>query len=232
MTNRGKEDKKAPTQAYLPISEIKGDVVILKDGSLRSVILVSSVNFALKSEEEKDAIIFSFQSFLNSLSFPIQIVATSRKLDLSNYLNSVRSLAQKQDNPLLKIQTEEYSNFIETLLEKADIMEKRFYVVVPYFPFGFDLGGTAKDITKKKKAVATGNFEENKKKLIDRVSLVIQGLAGVGLRCAVLKTKDLLELYYTSYNPDTAQNQRLVDIDGVGQQVVAGGPKGGKSGAV
>ncbi|MDD3480919.1 MAG: TraC family protein [Patescibacteria group bacterium] len=219
----GGNKQPASTQAYLPISEIKEGVVLLRDGSLRSVLIVSSVNFALKSEQEKDAIISSYQGFLNSLNFPIQIVANSRKLDLTRYIESVRGLGNSQDNPLLKIQTQEYANFIEKLLEYSNIMEKRFYVVVPYFPAGVDVTGGVRDMMKRKKPELAGTFSENKKKLLSRVDRVTEGLASVGLRCSPLETKDLLELYYTSYNPDTAQNQKLVDVESLGQAIINGG---------
>ncbi len=218
MTRGNKEI--ASTQAYLPISEIKEGVVVLKDNSLRAVLIVSSVNFALKSEQEKDAIISSYQEFLNSLTFPIQIVASSKKLDLSKYIQSLKELATSQGNPLIKVQTEEYAGFIEKLLQYSNIMEKRFYVVVPYFPAGVNIEGGIKDLLGKKQKVPAGSFEDNKKKLLDRVDRVIEGLTAVGLRCSTLSTKDLLELYYTSYNPDTAQNQRLADIESLDQKVI------------
>lgn len=225
MTSGG--SKFASTQAYLPISEIKEGVVVMKDHSLRAVIIASSLNFALKSEEEKDAIVVSYQSFLNSLTFPIQIVASSRKLDLSKYISGVRSLATNQENPLIKVQTEEYASFIEKLLEYSNIMEKRFYVVVPYFPAGVEVNGKINDLIGKKSKVAPGSFADNKKKLLSRVDIILQGLNSVGLRSSTLATKDLLELYYTAYNPDTAQNQKLADIEAIGEPIVSatnGGP--------
>ncbi|MBW6432082.1 hypothetical protein K0A96_02765 [Patescibacteria group bacterium] len=222
--NRGNQNL-ASTQAYLPISEIKEGVVVMRDHSLRAVLIVSSVNFALKSEQEKDAIIASYQGFLNSLNFPVQIVASSKKLHLTNYINSLKTLGQNQTNPLLKIQTEEYSRFIEQLLEVSNIMEKRFYVVVPFFPAGVNVEGGIKDLMGKKQAVPAGSFEENKRKLLSRVDRIVEGLSSVGLRCSALDTKDLLELYYTSYNPDTAENQKLVDIEAIENPVIEGGKK-------
>jgi hypothetical protein len=220
--SRGNQ-KFASTQAYLPISEIKEGVVIMSDHSLRSVLIVSSVNFALKSEQEKDAIIASYQGFLNSLNFPVQIVASSKKLHLTSYILNIRNVAQNQTNPLLKIQTEEYANFIEKLLEVSNIMEKRFYVVVPLFPAGVNVEGGVNNLIGKKKAVPAGSFEENKRKLLARVDRIVEGLSSVGLRCSSLDTKDLLELYYTSYNPDTAENQKLVDIESIENVVIEGG---------
>jgi type IV secretory pathway VirB4 component len=217
--------KLASTQAYLPISEIKEGVVVMKDRSLRAVIIASSLNFALRSEQEKDAIVSSYQTFLNSLTFPIQIVASSRKLDLTKYIDGMRALAGTQDNPLIKIQTEEYANFIEKMLEYSNIMEKRFYVVVPYFPAGVEVTGKVNDLVGKKTKVPAGSFEDHKKKLLSRVEIVLSGLSAVGLRCSTLATKDLLELYYTAYNPDTAQNQKLVDIENYNEPIVSAGNK-------
>jgi type IV secretory pathway VirB4 component len=214
--------KLASTQAYLPISEIKEGVVVMKDHSLRAVLIASSLNFALRSEQEKDAIVSSYQSFLNSLTFPIQIVASSRKLDLSKYIDGIRGLAGSQDNPLLKVQTEEYANFIGKMLEYSNIMEKRFYVVVPYFPAGVDVTGKVNDLVGKKSKIPAGSFEDNKKKLLGRVDVVLSGLTSIGLRCSALATKDLLELYYTSYNPDTAQNQKLAEIENYNEPIVSG----------
>ncbi len=193
----------------------------MKDQSLRAVIIASSLNFALKSEEEKDAIVSSYQSFLNSLEFPIQITASSRKLDLSNYLQGIQKLSETQTNPLVKVQTDEYVAFIQKLLEYSNIMEKRFYIIVPYFPAGVEVEGKVNDLLGKKKSKeAAGSFAENKKKLLGRVDIILAGLSGIGLRCSTLATKDLLELYYTAYNPDTAQNQKLIDVDSLNKPIV------------
>jgi type IV secretory pathway VirB4 component len=224
---QGKVKVEASTQAYLPISEIKEGVVVMKDHSLRSVIIVSSVNFALKSENEKNAILSSYQSFLNSLSFPIQILATSRKIDLSNYLNTVKEAEKTQDNPLLRVQTDEYISFLKELLEYSNIMEKRFFVVLPFYPSGIN------EITSlpnplAKKAAPTVPFEDQKKEIAQRVEVIITGLTSVGLRCAALGTEDLLELYYTLYNPDTAKGEKIKgaqDID-IPMVTASEGPEG------
>jgi hypothetical protein len=229
MAQASKEPKKieASSQQYLPIEAIKEGVVLMTDHSLKSVVLVSSINFALKGEQEKDAIIGSFQNFLNSLEFPIQILATSRQLDLSNYLETVQKEAGKQANPLLKIQTEEYINFVNELLTYSSIMEKRFYVVVPYYPSGTEsvpgLGGFLK---KKKTEYVGGSFEEHKQKLLERTQLIIQGMSSLGLRSAALGTEDLLELFYSSYNPQTAQNQKIANLDETDVPIVSAQPAG------
>src|SRR3989338_9362644 len=123
------------TQLYLNIAEIKDNVVVLKNGGLRAVLQTSSVNFNLKSEDEQNAIIYSYQSFLNSLEFPVQISIRSRKLDIDKYLETVRAIGEKHQNPLLQEQTREYCEYVKKLIEYADIMEKNFYVVVPYDPY-------------------------------------------------------------------------------------------------
>lgn len=212
----------ASTQKYLPIEAIKEGVVLLTDGSLKAVVLVSSVNFALKGKQEKNAIIASFQSFLNSLEFPIQILTTSRQLDLSHYLENVAQEAEKQNNPLLKIQTQEYINFLNELLTYSSIMEKRFYVVVPYYPSGAEAVPGASSLFKKKKlSYAGGLFEENRRKLLERVQLIIQGITSLGLRCAALGTEDLLELFYANYNPETARNQKVNNLDGIDVPIIS-----------
>lgn len=198
----------ASAQQYLPIGEIKEGTVVMKDHSLKAVIIVSALNFALKSEQEKESIIYSYQSFLNSLSFPIQIVANSRKLDLSVYLKSIRDAGSAQTNPLLKMQTEEYHSFVKELLETSNIMEKRFFVVVPYYPSGIEAANSSL-LKKKHAAPVSGNFEEHKKSLLSRVEEIMSGLSGIGLRCAILGTEDLLQLYYSLYNPEVSQNEKV-----------------------
>lgn len=215
MAKDSRRKVESSTQAYLPISEIKEGVVVLNDKSLRAVVIVSSLNFALKSEDEKNAIVSSYQNFLNSLNFPIQILATSRKIDLSGYLLTIENAAQNQKNPLIKLQTDEYHSFLSELLEHSNIMEKRFFVVVPFYPSGVDEITSLPNPFKKQDAASTP-FEEQRKSLLQRVEEVIAGLSAVGLRCVALGTEDLLELYYTLYNPDTAKGEKIKgaqDID-------------------
>lgn len=222
MTQGGSKKIEASTQAYLPIAEIKEGTVVMKDHSLKAVIIVSALNFALKSEEEKNSIIYSYQNFLNSLSFPIQIVSNSRKLDLSHYISKVQEMAAGQTNPLLKVQTEEYATFINELLEQSNIMEKRFYVVVPYYPGGVE--ALSNNPLKKKAAAPVGNFEEHKKSLLSRVEEIISGLSSIGLRCAALGTEDLFQLYYSLYNPELAKNQKVSsEVHDIGATMVGEG---------
>jgi len=221
MANTSKT-KRPSTQQYLDIAEIHDGVVVLKDGSLRAVLMVSSVNFALKSEKEKDAIIFNFQNFLNYLTFDIQVLIRSRRLDLRDYMKNMNEVAKKQKNPQLRDQTNAYISFIESLLEVANIMDKKFFVVVPFYPNVVQ--ATSGFASKIKDAgngpVHMGNFEENRIQLMQRVDVVVGQLSGMELRCASLDTQELIDLFYASYNPDTAQNQKLVAVDQITNNII------------
>lgn len=199
----------ASTQKFLMVEEIKEGIVRLKNTSLRSVVLVSSANFALKSEDERNAIIMSFQNFLNSLTYPIQIVARSRKLQLEEYLDFLKKTAENQTNALLKTQTLQYIQFVAGLVQEANIMEKRFFVIVPYYPVGVEQVGLVKKFLNRSKSNVATDFETQKMELMQRVQQVVGGLSSIGLRCAVLNTEELIELYYTVYNPDTAGSEKL-----------------------
>ena len=204
MENKKKASGKT-TQSFLRMSEIKNDTVVVDDGTLRAVLLVSSTNFDLKSQDEQNSIIFNFQRFLNSLDFPIQIVMQSRKMEISGYIEKLKRLAEKQTNELLRVQTVEYIDFINRLIENASIMNKNFFVIVPLgesiFPatagffsrlFG---GGKSKQIAQK-----IENFEKQKEKLDTRVSAVLANLSGIGVRGVRLKTEEIIQLFYNSYN--------------------------------
>jgi len=210
----------ASTQLYLNIGEIKDNVVVLKNGGLRAILQTSSVNFNLKSEDEQNSIIYSYQNFLNSLDFPIQIVIQSRKLDIDKYVETVRETAAKHENPLLKQQTLEYAEYIQKLIEFADIMEKDFYVVVPYDPYRSQkLNPVEKFMQSISAADSLDNikrrhreFDELNKHLNERINMVKTGLEGCNLRVAQLTTPQLIELFYRIYNPETSRNQKIEDI--------------------
>ncbi len=217
----------ASTQKYIDISQIQDDIVVLKDGSLRAVILTSSLNFALKSEQEQTATVSSYVQFLNSLKFPIQIVIQSRKLNIDHYLEELEQKYKEQTNDLLKLQIGEYRNFVGELIELGEIMSKRFYVVVPFTPGGdgqksfFDrlqslfIPATKVNLQRKK-------FLERRKELLQRVQLVMQGLNGMSLNSAILNTQQLIELYYESYNPEISEHQKLQDITKMDVEQVSG----------
>jgi tRNA G26 N,N-dimethylase Trm1 len=207
------QNKKKPmgktTQSFLRLSEIKNDTVVVDDGTLRAILSVSSTNFDLKSQEEQDSIIFNFQRFLNSLDFSVQILMQSRKMEIGGYLEKLKSLSEKQTNELLRVQTVEYTEFIARLIENASIMNKNFYVIVPLgesifppaggFMSGIFGGGKSKEIAKK-----IENFEKAKEKLDTRVSAILSNLSGIGVRGVRLKTEEIIQLYYNSYNFDAA----------------------------
>jgi type IV secretory pathway VirB4 component len=217
--NRNK--KKTSTQANMRVAEIRDNVVVLKNGGLRTVLKTNSINFNLKSEEEQNAIIYSYQSFLNSLEFPIQILVRSKKLDIDDYIDQVNILGEKQENKLLQEQTFEYAQYIQRLVEYADIMEKQFYVIVPYEPgyAGPSATGVFQSFFQRLSPTSTSGdvkkrhstFDSYKKSLLQRVGTVKSGLENAGLKVDELNTLELIELFYESYNPLTSQNQKLRD---------------------
>lgn len=206
------------TQQYLDIAEIKDDTVVMKDGTLRAVLLVSSINFALKSEDEQNAVIESYVRFLNNLNFSLQIVIQSRELDIDNYLQYLKDKEKEQTNKLLKVQTADYVEYIKELTALGKIMNKRFYVIVPYDPltdkrkgfFGL-VGEAMKPATVIKLKEKT--FKNYQEMLDRRIDSVLGGLESMGVSVVRLDTQSLIELYYRTYNPETAKNQELAELD-------------------
>lgn len=195
-------------QEFVPIQEIKNGTVIMKDGSLRGVILCSSINFALKSADERTAVLSQFQDFLNSLDFSVQISVQSRKLDIKSYLSLIESREREQINDLMRIQLKEYSAFIKDLTEKINIMTKNFFIIVPYKPAVINSGGGGAFSFFKKQNTEEKNlsFEESKSQLDERVSFVMQGISRTGVRAENLNTEELIELYYRTFNPGDTQD--------------------------
>ena len=204
------------SQKYLEISEIRDDVVIMKNGALRAILMVSSINFALKSIEEQDAIIFHYQSFLNSLDFSVQIVISSRQLNLDNYLGTLKDQEKKQTNELLRMQTSNYIEYIQGLVKMANIVSKTFYITVPFAVSetkGSGLKMKVKAIANPAKIISGREaFEKYKDQLLQRVDHVIENLSGAGLRMTMLNTQELIELYYKLYNPEISEKQKLGDV--------------------
>lgn len=191
------------TQDFVPIEEIRDGIVILKDGSLRAIVMASSVNFALKSDEERTSILYQFQNFLNSIDFSIQIFIQSRRLDIRPYLALLENQEKEQSNELLKIQTKEYIEFIKKFTDSTNIMTKNFFVVVPYSPSVLrktKKGGFFKR-KKKEKSSDEETFEENRTQLEQRLSVVEGGLTSAGIRVARLGTEEITELFYKLFNP-------------------------------
>lgn len=194
------------TQEFVPIKEVRNGIVTLKTGSMRALLMVSSMNFALKSEDEQKSIIFQFQNFLNALDFSVQISLQSRKLDIRPYLAILEERYSAQQNELLKIQIREYMDFIKVLTsEPNNIMTKTFFVCIPYDPasLSFDSGIVSKLPFGGKRSAEKVNqsFEENRTQLEQRVSVVTQGLRAVGLRTVALGTEELVEIFYKMFNP-------------------------------
>lgn len=206
------------TRARLDIAEIREDSVILKDGTLRAVLLVSSINFALKSEDEQNAIIAAYVSFLNALEFPLQIVIQSRKLNIDGYLEKLKRAEKEQTNELLKIQISDYREYVRELVEMGDIMSKRFYVAVPYDPLSDKRKGfwsRFSEVLRPGAALRLGTetFKRRRRDLYARVEHVQMLLSGMGLTSVILDTESLIELYYNIYNPEMAETEKMVDTD-------------------
>ncbi|HEY4508695.1 MAG TPA: hypothetical protein VJC13_00205 [Candidatus Paceibacterota bacterium] len=199
------------TQEFVPIKEVRDGIVVLKDGSMRGVVLASSLNFSLKSEDERNAIILQFQDFLNSLDFSIQICIQSRRLDIRPYIALLEDRYKEQINDLMKIQTQEYIEFIRKFTETTNIMTKSFFIIVSYDPAMINIksGGVA-GFFKKKSAgeelqAKQAGFEENRTQLEQRVSVVEQGLSRCGIRVIRLGTEEVIELFYKIFNPGDAE---------------------------
>ncbi|PKL71994.1 hypothetical protein CVV26_03345 [Candidatus Kuenenbacteria bacterium HGW-Kuenenbacteria-1] len=213
-----KSNKLSSTQKYLNIAEIKDNVVVFNDGSLKAVLLVSSINFALKSEEEQEAIVQNYVSFLNSLRRPIQVIIQSRLLNIDYYLLNLEQIKKEIMNELLKTQITDYIQFIRELIKLGDIMSKRFYVVISYNPLGdskkgffaqtAELFSSASKITLDRK-----KFEKYKIVLLREVSYIISGLSSMGIKSIQLDTQSLIELFYNSYNFEVAQREKLETLN-------------------
>lgn len=213
--------KSQAAQDFVPIKEIRDGVVILKDGTMRMVLMASSVNLALKSAEEQAGVLMQFQSFLNSLEFSTQIFIQSRRLDVRPYMKRLEERLQSEMNDLLKIQIREYMTFIKTVTQSTNIMNKLFLVVVPYSPAksvtateGGDKGGILGNLLGKKPQAkpvlskgAMDAFEEARSQLEQRAGIVSQGLSRTGVRVKPLGTEELTELYYHLFNPGEDEKQ-------------------------
>ncbi|MEK7636556.1 MAG: hypothetical protein AAB362_02620 [Patescibacteria group bacterium] len=198
------------SQNFVAIDSIRDGIVILKKGGIRAVLMVSSVNFDLKSTTEQDATIFQYQNTINSFDFSVQFIIQSRKLNIEPYLNILLEQYKKEQNELVKIQINEYTDFIKSLVEISNIVSKTFFVVVPYYAtdnieksaggvFSSIFGGNKTNAEKTEKAEK--GFEEEKNQILQRVDTVTLGLQRLGVRSVQLNTEELIELYYGLYNP-------------------------------
>lgn len=196
------------TQDFVPIQEIRDGVIILKNGGMRGIVLASSLNFALKSQDEQQSILLQFQNFLNSLDFSIQIFIQSKKLDIRPYVALLEDRYKDQVGDLMKIQVREYIEFIKTFVENTNIMSKSFFIVVPYDPIPANLSNNpisrmlpGKNRGKSEQDTADNQFKEYRSQLEQRIAVVEQGLVRCGIRTAELGTEEVVELYYKLFNP-------------------------------
>lgn len=222
------------TQSTLQLSELRDGMVIMVDGTYRAVIACKSINFDLMSDKEREGVEYSYQNFLNSLTFPVQILVRSQRVDIGPYIEKLITTRRSQDNMLLGVLMDDYIGFIDALAQEANIMEKSFYIVVPYFPlgdaanlveqgkgfFGKLFAQPQNKITK----IDTAAYQKAKDEIKNRIDVVMSGLFQIGVHSRQLDTKALGELYYNFYNPDTAVNQPLANFDDVATTFVKKGP--------
>jgi hypothetical protein len=209
-----------PSQRFLDVAEIRDNIVIMRDGTLRSILLVSSINFSLKSVDEQNAIVQAYMQFLNGLDYPIQVVIQSRRMNIDNYMRQLDESEKVLSSDLLKRQIHDYKDFVVQLVKLGDIMQKRFYVVVPLNP-ATDKGTVQKGFAQRLAEIFSPTIvgkltEERFQKLqFDlslRVNQIIGGLASMSLNAVQLDTQSLIEMLYTVYNPELFETQRMSDI--------------------
>ena len=211
-----KPSASSTSQQFVDVAEVKDDVIVLKNGTLRGVLNVSAINYDLKSSQEQEAIINQYKNFLNSLDFPVQILINSRKINIEKYLDFIERKEKDQPSELLRFQISEYKNFIKHLVSVSNIMDKNFYIIVPFSSIEnreksfWDTLGTLfnprKSIMDKREL-----FETCRNQLFQRLDHIIAGLSGIGLKMAPLKTKELIELLYNSYNSNVFNLTELED---------------------
>ncbi len=213
-----------PSQEFVPINQVRDGIVVLRDGSIRSILMASSINMVLKSEDEQSAILTQFETFLNSLDFSIQIFVQSRELDIRPYINLLEEQVEKQETELMKIQVREYIDFINGFVDGANIMTKGFYIVVPYNPPSLNVSSNESGITAIFKTQNNENnqismqlFEEYRSQIEQRVSVVVQGLARTGVHIAQLGTEEVIELFYKMFN--IGELDRPISVSDLSNQV-------------
>lgn len=209
------------TQQFLQFETVRDGVLILKNGDMRAILMVSAMNFALKSQDEQEAIIYAFQNFLNSLDFDFQIFVHSRRMNIKRYLASLEEIHAREDNELMRVQIEEYTEFIRKFVEEVNVMTKTFYVTVPFSlqaakakesglgALGgfFSGGGKAKQVT-----IDPAKFQYWRNELFQRAEFIIQGLHAVGLRATLLSTPEITELMWSLHNPEKADIEDAPNI--------------------
>ncbi len=223
------------TQSTLLISELRDNVVIMKDGSFRAVVACKSINFDLMSEMEREGVEYTYQNFLNSLKFTIQILVRSQKVDIGPYIERLSEIRRNNDNMLLGVLMDDYINFIDVLSQEANIMDKSFFIIIPYYssPDAEKVLNQTKNFFKsfsKNKGVEVtkidrATYDKALTELTNRVDAVMSGLFQIGVRSVRLNTKELAELYYNFNNPDTAIREPLVDFSKLATMYVRKGER-------
>jgi hypothetical protein len=223
------------TQNTLQVAEVRDGIVIMNDGSFRSVVMVKSINFDLMSPQEQEAVEYSYQGFLNSLYFPIQIFLRSQKIDLQPYIAKLDKIRTEHDNMLLALLMEDYIGYIDALSQQTNIMDKRFYIIVPYYPVidtqkaliqskNFFTGlGQLFNNKEQHVVINERDLENAKSELRNRIQSILSGLLQCGIQGLPLDTQELIELYYDTYNPDTATRQQLKNFDNLTADVITKG---------
>jgi hypothetical protein len=235
----GSADKTNPnsTQNTLQLSEIRDGIVIMNDGTFRAVVACQAINFDLMSPDEREAVEYSYQGFLNSLYFPIQIFIRSQKIDLSPYLDRLSKLRNSQESMLLGVLMDDYIAFLSDIADRTNIMDKKFYIIIAYPDADADIRRSIKastgfftgmfDLFRPAKTphvvIDESSLEKGKTELRNRINAVMQGLQQCGVSSVPLDTQELIELYYESYNPDTANNQRLGDAKDLNVPLISKG---------
>jgi len=214
------KQKASSTQKYVEVVEIRDGIIVLKSGALRSILLVSSLNFDLKSTEEQDAIIAQYQGFLNSLDFPVQVVVSSRRFNVKPYLELLQDKEKRQENELLRFQISEYKSFVKNLTEVSNIMSKFFYVVAPFSPVEDEQSGLKDKLfgifRAKEATFAHGDlFETYKAQLLQRISHITTALSSTGVHITPLNTEEVIELLYSSYNPSLFTATVLKNVEDI-----------------
>ncbi|MDB5183903.1 MAG: hypothetical protein JWO07_584 [Candidatus Saccharibacteria bacterium] len=214
------------TQNTLMFSELRDNMVVMNDGSFRAVIACKSINFDLMSSKEREGIEYSYQNFLNSLYFPVQILIRSQRVDIGPYIERLTNIRRDQENMLLNVLTDDYIDFIDTLSQEANIMDKTFYVIVPFWPHGDintikrgskSLFSTIFGGTPQQRSIVVDHaaYEKAKDEIKNHTDAVMSGLFQLGIKCVQLTTKELGELYYNFYNPDTAVREPLGNFESI-----------------
>jgi hypothetical protein len=222
------------TQNSLLLSEVRDNMVIMADGSFRAVVACKSINFDLMSSNEREGVEYSYQNFLNALNHPVQILIRSQRVDIGPYIDRLVEIRRGQDNMLLNVLMDDYIDFIDALSQEANIMNKTFFIVVPYYPQGDMMnlieqgkGFFGKLFSRPKNVITkidTVTYEKAKTEIKNRVDGVMAGLFQIGVQSVQLETKELGELYYNFYNPDTAVREALGNFEDVTALYVKKGP--------